>query len=188
MSTWRPIRASCSSILARNPLLRSCRDSAPSQGRQELTSFAEMVQTGSAAFEAGIEGGELTTASAETSRPRTATRTATRTVRPESRNRSGVSVITTHEFPVGNASGLGISRGMRCASVYVKGVQGANTAPTQWPVGTSHHLLRKQWSRLLRVLAWRTALKVSAPRTKLLGHWLIGLGLASEGIFGLTPR
>ena len=49
-------------------------------------------------------------------------------------------------------------------------------------------LLRMQWSRLLRILAWRTALKVSAPRTKLLGHWLIGLGLASEGIFGLTPR
>ena len=49
-------------------------------------------------------------------------------------------------------------------------------------------LLRMQWSRLLRILAWRTARKVSAPRTKLLGHWLIGLGLASEGIFGLTPR
>jgi len=41
---------------------------------------------------------------------------------------------------------------------------------------------------LLRILAWRTARKVSAPRTKVLGDWMIGLVLASEGIFSLAAR
>ena len=48
-------------------------------------------------------------------------------------------------------------------------------------------LLRRQWSKLLRILAWRPARKVSPPRTQVLGNWLIGLGLASH-IFCLTSR
>ena len=56
MSTWRPIRASCSSMRARKPVTPYPPDSAPSHALQEFTSFAEIVQGGSAALAAGGEG------------------------------------------------------------------------------------------------------------------------------------
>ena len=78
MSTWRPIRASCSSILVRNPLpTPEFPDSAPSQGRQELTSFAEIVHSGSTAVEVGVDA-EVTTVSTEMKRPSTPSRTKCR--------------------------------------------------------------------------------------------------------------